>query len=124
MLSKLIQSLFFPILLLVTVFTNGQVKTMSAEARLKGMQQRTLLKAKSVLDSVKFRNIGPSVMSGRVTDLDVNPSDPTEFYVAYASGGLWYTNNNGQSFIAVFDSADVITIGDIAVNWQTNTIWV
>lgn len=95
MLSKLIQRLFFPSLLLVTVFTNGQIRPMSAEARLKGMQQRTILKAKSVLDSVKFRNIGPSVMSGRVTDLDVNPSDPTEFYVAYASGGLWHTNNNG-----------------------------
>jgi photosystem II stability/assembly factor-like uncharacterized protein len=97
---------------------------MAAEARLKGMQQRQALQAKSVLDSVKFRSIGPSVMSGRVTDLDVNPSDPTEFYVAYASGGLWYTHNNGQSFVPVFDSADVITIGDIAVNWRTKTIWV
>jgi photosystem II stability/assembly factor-like uncharacterized protein len=122
--SKLIQWLFFPSLLLVTFFTNAQVKPMSAEARLKGMQQRAILKLKSVLDSVKFRNVGPSVMSGRVTDLEVNPSDPTEFYVAYASGGLWYTNNNGQSFIPVFDSADVITIGDIAVNWTTKTIWI
>ncbi len=124
MLSKLTQCLFFPTLLLVTVFTNAQVKPMAAEARLKGMQQRQALQAKSVLDSVKFRSIGPSVMSGRVTDLDVNPSDPTEFYVAYASGGLWYTHNNGQSFVPVFDSADVITIGDIAVNWRTKTIWV
>ena len=124
MLSKLTQCLFFPTLLLVTVFTNAQVKPMAAEDRLKGMQQRQALQAKSVLDSVKFRSIGPSVMSGRVTDLDVNPSDPTEFYVAYASGGLWYTHNNGQSFVPVFDSADVITIGDIAVNWRTKTIWV
>jgi photosystem II stability/assembly factor-like uncharacterized protein len=132
MLSKLTQRLFFPAFLLVTVFTNAQVKPMTAEARLKGMQQRQALQTKSVLDSVKFRSIGPSVMSGRVTDLDVNPSDPTEFYVAYASGGLWYTNNNGQSFTPVFDSADVITIGDIAVNWsarapsgeKTKTIWV
>ena len=62
-------------------------------------------------------------MSGRVADLDVNTVDPTEFYIAYASGGLWYTTNNGQSFIPVFDSADVITIGDIAVNWKTGTIW-
>src|SRR5574337_893481 len=123
MLSKLVRLLFFPILLLVTVFTNAQGKPMSADARLKGMQQREVLKSKSVLDSIKFRNIGPSIMSGRVVDIDVNPSDPTEFYVAYASGGLWYTNNNGQSFTPVFDSADVITIGDVAVNWKTKTIW-
>lgn len=30
-------------------------------------------------------------MSGRVVDIEANPEDPTEFYVAYASGGLWYT---------------------------------
>jgi photosystem II stability/assembly factor-like uncharacterized protein len=124
MLSKLTRLLFFPSLLLVTVFTNAQIKPTPAELRLKGMQQRQVLKAKSVLDSIKFRNIGPSIMSGRVVDVDANPSDPTEFYVAYASGGLWYTNNNGQSFIPVFDSAEVITIGDIAVNWKTRTIWV
>src|SRR4051812_17053479 len=121
---KLTQYLFFPSLLLVTFFTNGQVKPMPAEARLKSVQQRQALESRSVLNSIQFRNIGPSIMSGRLVDVDANPSDATEFYVAYASGGLWYTNNNGQSFTPVFDSADVITIGDIAVNWNTGTIWV
>jgi photosystem II stability/assembly factor-like uncharacterized protein len=122
--SKLTQYLFFPSLLLVTIFTNGQVKPMPAEVRLKAVQQRQALESKSVLNSIQFRNIGPSIMSGRVVDVDANPADATEFYVAYASGGLWYTNNNGQSFTPVFDSADVITIGDFAVNWKTGTIWV
>ena len=63
-------------------------------------------------------------MSGRVVDIEVNPQDPTEFYVAYASGGLWHTKNNGQSFAPIFDSMDVLTIGDIAVNWQNRHIWV
>lgn len=124
MLSKLTQSLFFPILLLVTFFTNAQVRPTAADARLQSMQQRKALENRSLLNSIPFRNIGPSVMSGRVCDIDANPADPTEFYVAYASGGLWYTNNNGLSFTPVFDSADVITIGDIAVNWKTGTIWV
>jgi hypothetical protein len=44
-------------------------------------------------------------MSGRVVDVAVNPENPTEFYVGYASGGLWYTNNNGMSFSAVMDTA-------------------
>ena len=33
-------------------------------------------------------------MSGRVVDLDINPDDPSHFYVAYASGGLWETKNH------------------------------
>lgn len=121
---KLIQYFFCLVFFAVTVFTNAQVRPMPAAARLKGMMQREALEKKSVLNSIKFRNIGPSIMSGRVVDVNANPAEPTEFYVAYATGGLWYTKNNGQSFIPVFDSADVITIGAIGVNWKTKTIWV
>ena len=109
---------------LITLTALSQVNPTPAEERLKGLQQRKILEERSVLDSVRFRNIGPAVMSGRVVDLDVNPEDPTEFYVAYATGGLWHTTNNGQSFIPVMDSIDVLFIGDIAVNWSTRTIWV
>jgi hypothetical protein len=76
-----------------------QVIPTPAEERMKGLQQRKLLEERSVLNSIQFRNIGPAVMSGRVVDLEVNPEDPTEFYVAYATGGLWHTTNNGQSFV-------------------------
>ncbi|MFL5809353.1 MAG: WD40/YVTN/BNR-like repeat-containing protein [Flavisolibacter sp.] len=124
MLSNLIQSFCGPILLLVSFFINAPLKAQKAPDRLKTIQQRQALESKSVLNPIKFRNIGPSVMSGRVVDVEGNPDDPTEFYVAYATGGLWHTTNNGQSFVPIFDSADVITIGDIAVNWKTRTIWV
>jgi photosystem II stability/assembly factor-like uncharacterized protein len=109
--------------LLISISSFAQIKPTTAADRLKGLQQRQVLEKRSVLN-IPFRNIGPSVMSGRVVDVDVNPADPTEFYVAYATGGLWHTKNNGQSFVPLFDSADVITIGDIAVNWNTGTIWV
>ena len=78
----------------------------------------------SIVKNIKFTSIGPSVMSGRVVDLDVNVNNPTEFYVAYASGGLWYTNNNGTTFTPVMDHAPTQNIGDIAVDWKKGTIWV
>ena len=124
MIPKITQYLLSCILLAVTVFTNAQVRVTTASDRLKGLEKRKELEKRSVLNTINFRNIGPSVMSGRVTDIDANPEDPTEFYVAYASGGLWYTRNNGLSFTPIFDSVEVITIGDIAVNWKTGTIWV
>jgi photosystem II stability/assembly factor-like uncharacterized protein len=124
MISNLPRYLLFIGFALVTVFTNAQVKPTSAAERLKGLQQRQVLEQKSTINHIAFRNIGPSIMSGRVSDLEVNPQDPTEFYVGYSTGGLWHTINNGQSFTPIFDSADVIGIGDIAVNWKTGTIWV
>jgi len=78
----------------------------------------------SIVEQLPFENIGPSIMSGRVVDLDVNPDQPSEFYVAYASGGLWYTNNNGTSFTPVMDNSPTLNIGDIAVDWKTGLIWV
>jgi photosystem II stability/assembly factor-like uncharacterized protein len=86
--------------------------------------QLDTLVATSWVAELPLKNIGPSVMSGRVTDLDVNPNATHEFYVAYASGGLWYTHNNGTSFTPVMDNSPTQNIGDIAVHWPTHTIYV
>ncbi len=86
--------------------------------------QKTSMTESSLVRHLPFENIGPTIMSGRVVDLAVNPNKPTEFYVAYASGGLWYTNNNGTTFTPVMDSAPTINIGAIAVVWDKETIWV
>lgn len=94
-----------------------------AQDRLEGRKQREALTAASLIDAIAFKNIGPIVQSGRVVDLAVNPEDPTEFYVAYASGGLWKTTNNGMTFSPLFQQETVMTIGDIAVDWDRNTIW-
>lgn len=104
----------------------AQVPPTPAAERLKVTEQRKALESKSVLNEIKFRNIGPTIMSGRVVDIDANPEDPTEFYVAYATGGLWHTTNNGQSFTPIMDNLDLLFIGDIAVNWTSapRTIWV
>jgi photosystem II stability/assembly factor-like uncharacterized protein len=97
----------------------------SAAKRLEGFEQRKRLEQNSLVSNLKFRSAGPTIMSGRVVDVDVSPDDPTHFYVAYASGGLWVTYNNGQSFEPVFDHETVMTIGDIAVDWKHGEIiWV
>ncbi len=99
--------------------------TTKAEGRTESYQNRKNLAENSIAKNIKFRSVGPTVMSGRVADIDVNNEKPSEFYVAYATGGLWKTVNNGQSFSPIFDNEAVITLGDIAVNWHTDkrTIW-
>ena len=78
----------------------------------------------SLVKNIPFKNIGPSVMSGRVVALQVNPDDPTEFYVAYASGGVWHTQDNGISFTSIMDHAPTQNIGELAMHWPTRTLWV
>ncbi len=93
--------------------------------RLESFKKRKAARKNSILNAVKFRSVGPTICSGRVADIDVNPQNPIEFYVAYASGGLWKTQNNGMSFVPLFDDEAAMTIGDIAVDWKNaETIWV
>jgi len=110
---------FAMVLLLPALWGTAQpiVPTPAAE-RLAGINSGMKMRDESMLKNIPFTNIGPCIMSGRCVDLDVNPNDPTEFYVAYATGGLWHTRNNGQSFVPVFDQEGVITIGAIAVDWD------
>ncbi|MCB9340537.1 MAG: glycosyl hydrolase [Lewinellaceae bacterium] len=103
---------------------NDLPKFTPADQRIQSFETRKTLQEQSLVSNVPFKSIGPSVFSGRVADLDVSPSDPTHFYVAYASGGLWKTENNGQSFAPLFDHEMVMTIGDIAVDWGRGVVWV
>src|SRR5215204_1035987 len=107
-----------------TCLLQAQISPTPASERIKIIEQRKAAAQRSLLKDLSFRNVGPSIMSGRVSDIEVNESDPTEFYVAYATGGLWHTTNNGQSFTPLFDKESVITIGDIDVDWKTHNIWI
>jgi photosystem II stability/assembly factor-like uncharacterized protein len=102
----------------------AQTKATSAQTIKESLQQKATMMETSIVKNVPFENIGPTVMSGRVVDVDVNPNMPSEFYVAYASGGLWYTHNNGTTFTPIMDNSDTQNLGDIAVDWKNGTIWV
>lgn len=115
--------LFFCLILPLQAILAQQSST-SVEKVMEALEQKAKMAETSLVKNIPLKNIGPSVMSGRVVDLDVNPANPTEFYVAYASGGLWHTATNGISFTPVLDSSNTQNIGDIAVDWATGTIWV
>lgn len=116
-------ALLFQFLLIFQVLRAQPVPT-PADIRIQSFEQRKLLKQSSLLASVNPVHIGPSVFSCRVTDVDVNPEDPTEIYVAYASGGLWHSTSNGTKFDPIFDHEASMTIGDIAVDWANRVLWV
>jgi photosystem II stability/assembly factor-like uncharacterized protein len=99
----------------------AQDSTPSSEL-INGINLQNELIQNSIVKNLEFINIGPSVMSGRVTDIEVNPKDSTEFYVAYASGGLWHTINNGTTFNSIFDNANTQNIGDFDIDWNSRVI--
>ncbi|MDG1980482.1 MAG: glycosyl hydrolase, partial [Flavobacteriaceae bacterium] len=118
------KTIFKALFLFITLGISAQQSATESEVVTKSLQEKEALTNTSIIKNISFTNIGPTIMSGRVADIDVNPNDPTEFYVGYASGGLWYTKNNGTSFKPVLDNSPTQNIGDIAVDWKKGTIWV
>jgi photosystem II stability/assembly factor-like uncharacterized protein len=112
------------ILILLLLLQNLSWSQSSINAIQKAMASKKQLEEQSLFKEVVFESVGPTIMSGRVVDLDVNPNNPIEFYVAYASGGLWYTKNNGTSFEPVMDTATTLNCGSLSVDWTTGTLWV
>lgn len=86
-----------------------------------------LLCAQSVdsLKSLKFREIGPANMGGRIDDFAVVESNTNIVYAATASGGLFKTVNGGISWKPVFDDQPVSSIGDVTVSQsEPDVVWV
>ena len=73
------------------------------------------LDAAEILKTLDYRSIGPTQQSGRFVDFAVPLQRPNTFYAAAASGGLWKTENNGQTFDPLFENEKVFSIGDVAV---------
>ena len=115
---------FYLLLLTSISIATAQVQPTASEKVDESLMAKKAMDATSLIKNLTLKNIGPSVMSGRVVDLAINEDNPTEYYVAYASGGLWYTNNNGTTFTPVMDNTQTQNIGDIAVHWPSGTIWV
>lgn len=80
---------------------------------------------KSILDGVEYRSVGPSRQGGRYISFAVVEDNPTTFYAALATGGLWKTENNGISFESVFDNVGAISIGEVEVDQNNpDIVWV
>ena len=75
--------------------------------------------------ALEWREIGPTIMGGRIADLAVDESDPSTFYAGVATGGVWKTINGGTTFESVFDDQPMLSVGDITLAPSNpNVVWV
>ncbi|HET9526879.1 MAG TPA: hypothetical protein VFO99_11965, partial [Pyrinomonadaceae bacterium] len=76
-------------------------------------------------NGLRLRSIGPAFTSGRISGFAVDANNPTRYYVAVASGGVWKTMNAGVTWTPLFDNEASYSIGAIAVDPKNFlTVWV
>lgn len=88
-------------------------------------QEAAVVKGKELFGDMKARHIGPALMSGRITDLELHPKNERIIYAGTAGGGVWKSNNGGATFNSIFDDY-CQSIGAVAIDPSNpdNVVWV
>jgi photosystem II stability/assembly factor-like uncharacterized protein len=76
------------------------------------------------LEAIAFRSVGPSLTTGRISDIAVDPTNPSVWYVAASSGNLWKTENRGNSWSPIFEDYGSFSLGVVTVDPRdSNVVW-
>ncbi|MCU0646837.1 MAG: hypothetical protein MUF00_02470, partial [Gemmatimonadaceae bacterium] len=80
---------------------------------------------RAMASALTWRPIGPTLMSGRIADIAVHPTDRRTWYVASGSGGVWKTTNAGVTFAPIFDDQPSFSIGVVTLDPSNpDVVWV
>ena len=79
----------------------------------------------SIFGDQTARQIGPALMSGRINDLEIHPTNHRIIYLGAAGGGVWKSNDGGATFNPIFDD-HIQSIGTVTLdpNDPDKTIYV
>ena len=68
-----------------------------------GAQNSSSIDLKNLFGDLRARHIGPALMSGRINDMEVHPTNNQIIYAGTAGGGVWKSDNAGTTFRPIFD---------------------
>lgn len=87
--------------------------------------QDAVTRGKELFGDLRARHIGPALMSGRTTDIELHPTNDRIIYLGTAGGGVWKSNNGGATFISIFDDyCQSIGAVEIDPSNPDNVVWV
>lgn len=66
-------------------------------------QEQPKINGKELFGDMKARHIGPALMSGRINDMELHPTNSRIIYAGAAGGGVWKSNDSGTTFTPIFD---------------------
>jgi photosystem II stability/assembly factor-like uncharacterized protein len=76
-----------------------------------------------LLKGIELRSVGPTLTTGRIVDIEVDPRNPSVWYVASAFGGLWKTVNRGITFEPIFDDYTFTLCCVVVDPKNSNVVW-
>ena len=84
-----------------------------------------LAQQNKITSDLRWRNIGPANMMGRIAAIDASNTDYRKVLIASASGGVFKSENAGITWESIFDDYGAGSIGSVKFDQKNlNTIWV
>ncbi len=75
--------------------------------------------------NMSWRAIGPALTGGRVTSVAGSATNTKLYFIGAAGGGVWKSDNSGQTWDAVFDKQGVGAIGAVTIDpTNDDVVWV
>ena len=97
----------------------------SGAQKIAAFKQQQQLLQQSPYKNLQWRLTGPDNRSGRSTDVAGVNGNPNIIYAAFATGGLWKSEDAGNTWKPLFDKEATQSIGNIAVTASDpNTLYV
>ena len=113
------------VLSVLFVFTLSGLGQKAKSPAKPGLPEKQNPVTSEVLAGLVFRNIGPAIMSGRISDIVIHPKRKSTWYVAVGSGGVWKTENAGTTWTPVFDGQPSYSIGCVSLDpVNPEIVWV
>ncbi|ATA68701.1 hypothetical protein CGC48_08715 [Capnocytophaga cynodegmi] len=87
------------------------------------IRQKAELKEKSWVRETPFERIPVTNIGNKINTFSVNKYNVNEVVIAPSSGGLWYSQNGGETFEFIFENQPTQQVSALAVDWKTGVIW-
>ena len=114
------------LLALLTTLGSAQVQdSAEAQQRLQWYARHQVMAEESPYNDSNWQFVGPQRVTGRMVDVEAHPSAPGTIYIAAASGGVWKTTDESETWTPIFEKYATASIGDIAIApSDPNIVWV
>ncbi len=98
---------------------SGAIAALSATALLAPLAASA---ADAPYSNLSWREVGPAISGGRIAGVAGTPQDDKLYYVGTAGGGVWKSDNGGETWSPVFDGQNVSSVGAVAIDPKNENV--
>ena len=100
---------------LISVSVSAQNRPSTGKERMAAFEKQKAAEAKSPYKDLVWRNVGPDIISGRVSEVLGVSGNKNIIWASFATSGFWKTEDAGKTWTSLFDKEATLSIGAFGI---------